>query len=169
LKKQQTTWPNDEPTSQFDVSIHLAMLLRIHSHPHNGQTADGPSTRLTKFFHIPILRILGLSLPDPQRLLHGPLLLHDKLPNINPAKPLALHILHASNDQPSKGPPIHSLIPTIHAKRRLQLRIPRVPLLPPPILPNHTPPHPHYHLYPTINLIPINSPPQPIAPNRRHK
>jgi hypothetical protein len=115
LEKRQATWRDDEPTSQFDVFIHLAMLLRIHSHTHNGQIANGPKTRLAKFVHIPILRVIGVSVPDPQRLIHGSILLHHKLPAIHRAGPLVLHILHDGDDQLPQGLTIHSFIPAIHA------------------------------------------------------
>lgn len=115
MEKQQTTWPDDEPTSQFDVFIHLAMLLRIYSHTNNGQIANGPKTRLAQFVHIPILRVIGVSVPDPQWLIHGSVLLHYKLPGIHRAGPLVLHILHDGDDQLPQGPAIHSTIPAIHA------------------------------------------------------
>jgi hypothetical protein len=91
------------------------MLLRIHSHTHNSQIANGPKTRLAKFVHIPILRVIGVPVPDPQRLIHGSILLHHKLPAIHRAGPLVLHILHDGDDQLPQGLTIHCIIPAFHA------------------------------------------------------
>lgn len=145
------------------------MLLRIHSHTDNGQTADGASTRLTKLLHIPILHILGLTIPNPHRLIHDPLLLHDQLPNIHRSQPIPLHILHANHNKLPKIPPIHCTIPPIHAKRRFQLRIPRVPFLHPPLLTHHPQTHQNHNLHPLDPLVHIHYLAQPIANPQPHK